>query len=187
MRDATGFDGVKPSQEAASLVRFAGLVLDLDACMLARESGEAIPLTRGEFAAAEASLSRALSVAPDSAGGHFFLSLVKSFSNRPEQALAEAERALELAPNMPQALSAKAAAKLFLGYAEEAIECHLKALRLSPRDPGAHAWMYGIGAAELHLGDYEDAAKWLNQSIVANPNFSIAISLSPPLWVSLDE
>ncbi len=30
-------------------VRFAGLVLDLDACTLARESGEAIPLTRGEF------------------------------------------------------------------------------------------------------------------------------------------
>jgi DNA-binding response OmpR family regulator len=31
-------------------LRFAGLVLDLDACTLARESGEAIPLTRGEFA-----------------------------------------------------------------------------------------------------------------------------------------
>ena len=35
-------------------------------------------------------------------------------------------------------------------------------------------WMYGIGAAKLHLGDYEDAAKWLNQSVVANPNFPMA-------------
>ena len=42
-------DGVKPSNEARPL-RFAGLVLDLGACALARESGEAIPLTRGEFA-----------------------------------------------------------------------------------------------------------------------------------------
>ena len=50
MRDATGFDGVKPSREAASPVRFAGLVLDLDACTLARESGDAIPLARSEFA-----------------------------------------------------------------------------------------------------------------------------------------
>jgi adenylate cyclase len=47
MRDVPEFDGLKlPS----SPVRFAGLVLDLDACTLARESGEAIPLTRGEFA-----------------------------------------------------------------------------------------------------------------------------------------
>ena len=50
MRDAQGFDAVNPAREAASGVRFAGFLLDLDACLLARESGEAIPLTRGEFA-----------------------------------------------------------------------------------------------------------------------------------------
>ena len=38
-----------PLGEAMSPVRFAGLVFDLGACTLARESGEAIPLTRGEF------------------------------------------------------------------------------------------------------------------------------------------
>ena len=38
-----------PSGQAMSPVRFAGLVFDLSACRLARESGEAIPLTRGEF------------------------------------------------------------------------------------------------------------------------------------------
>ena len=50
MRDTTGFDGVKPSREPASAVRFAGLVLNFDACLLARESGDLIALTRGEFA-----------------------------------------------------------------------------------------------------------------------------------------
>jgi TolB-like protein/DNA-binding winged helix-turn-helix (wHTH) protein len=50
MRDASGSHGVEPSRDAASVMRFAGLVHDLDACTLARDSGEAIPLTRGEFA-----------------------------------------------------------------------------------------------------------------------------------------
>ena len=38
-----------PSGKAMSPVRFAGLVFDLGACTLARELGEAIRLTRGEF------------------------------------------------------------------------------------------------------------------------------------------
>jgi DNA-binding winged helix-turn-helix (wHTH) protein len=38
-----------PSGEAMAPVCFAGLVFDLSACTLARESGEAIALTRGEF------------------------------------------------------------------------------------------------------------------------------------------
>ena len=50
MRGIAGFDDAKPSRELASVVRFAGLVLNFDACLLARESGDPIPLTRGEFA-----------------------------------------------------------------------------------------------------------------------------------------
>ncbi len=50
MRDEPESDKIKSPREAAHLMRFAGLVLDLDAFTLARESGEAIPLTRGEFA-----------------------------------------------------------------------------------------------------------------------------------------
>jgi TolB-like protein/class 3 adenylate cyclase len=126
------------------------------------------------LAAAEASLLKALSVAPDSARAHLWLSLVKSSSNRADQGLAEAERALELDRNLALALVAKATAKLFAGFAEEAVECHLQALRLSPRDPYAHGGMAGIGAAKLHLGDYEGAAKWLSQSVAANPNYSMA-------------
>jgi DNA-binding response OmpR family regulator len=50
MRDTAGFDSVNPSREPASVVRFAGLVLNFEACLLARESGDPISLTRGEFA-----------------------------------------------------------------------------------------------------------------------------------------
>jgi class 3 adenylate cyclase/tetratricopeptide (TPR) repeat protein len=52
MRDpeAADVNGAMPSSEATGPILFAGLVLDLNACTLARESGEAIQLTRGEFA-----------------------------------------------------------------------------------------------------------------------------------------
>ena len=41
--------GTSPQDEARGAFAFAGLVLDLDACTLKRESGAAIALTRGEF------------------------------------------------------------------------------------------------------------------------------------------
>jgi TolB-like protein/DNA-binding winged helix-turn-helix (wHTH) protein len=47
-QERVGADAPPPGK-AMSPVRFAGLVFDLGACRLARESGEAIPLTRGEF------------------------------------------------------------------------------------------------------------------------------------------
>jgi TolB-like protein/DNA-binding winged helix-turn-helix (wHTH) protein len=47
MRDGPGFHGVEP---AAPPLRFAGLVLDLEGSRLTRDSGEVIPLTRGELA-----------------------------------------------------------------------------------------------------------------------------------------
>ena len=37
------------SHERTAIIRFSGLVLDLDACRLTRETGEAVELTRGEF------------------------------------------------------------------------------------------------------------------------------------------
>ncbi len=51
-------EGIKLSSEARSPVRFAGLVLDLDACTLAHEFGEPIALTRGEFALLRVFVSR---------------------------------------------------------------------------------------------------------------------------------
>ena len=48
--DAASKPGTSPQDEARGAFAFAGLVFDLDACTLKRESGEAIALTRGEFA-----------------------------------------------------------------------------------------------------------------------------------------
>jgi two-component system, OmpR family, response regulator len=48
--DAPRKAGTSPQDEARGAFAFAGLVFDLDACTRKRESGEAIALTRGEFA-----------------------------------------------------------------------------------------------------------------------------------------
>jgi TolB-like protein len=52
MRDWEAIDiaGVALASERQGPVGFAGLVLDLDACMLSRDTGETVPLTRGEMA-----------------------------------------------------------------------------------------------------------------------------------------
>ena len=50
LADAARNAGKSPQEEGRGAFGFAGLVLDLDACTLNRESGEAIALTRGEFA-----------------------------------------------------------------------------------------------------------------------------------------
>jgi TolB-like protein/DNA-binding winged helix-turn-helix (wHTH) protein/tetratricopeptide (TPR) repeat protein len=52
MRDVprSGDNAGAKIQQSMGAVRFAGLILDLDACSLVRDSGETIPLTRGEFA-----------------------------------------------------------------------------------------------------------------------------------------
>jgi DNA-binding winged helix-turn-helix (wHTH) protein len=55
MRDAAGSPPVEPSRQA---VRFADLILDIEGCRLTRDSGEAIPLTRGELALLRMFVSR---------------------------------------------------------------------------------------------------------------------------------
>jgi TolB-like protein/DNA-binding winged helix-turn-helix (wHTH) protein len=51
-------EGRTLSGEGKAPVRFAGLILDLDACTLARESGKTIALTHGEFALLRVFVSR---------------------------------------------------------------------------------------------------------------------------------
>ena len=56
MRD--GSHSLEPSPEAAPALHFAGLILDIEACRLTRDSGEAIPITRGELALLRMFVSR---------------------------------------------------------------------------------------------------------------------------------
>ena len=143
-----------------------------------------------QFAAAEASLTRALSHAPNHARAHSVLGLVQAFTNRAVQGIAECERALALDRNLVDAHAFIGLAKFFLGRSEET-EAHIhEALRLSPRDNNAYRWLMYVGLAKLFLGADKEAVAWLRRSIEANrnhpaPHWFLAAALSQ--LGSLDE
>jgi TolB-like protein len=124
--------------------------------------------------AAQASVSKALFLAPNHPPGHFVLGLVQSFTNRAAQGIANYERALALDRNMASAHANIGIAKFFLGRGEE-IEAHMdQALRLSPRDTHMYIWLMFVGEAKFWHGNDAEAMVWLRRSLQANPNYHLA-------------
>ena len=67
----------------------------------------------GVLARAEATLTKALSLAPNNADAHFFMGLILNYTNRAAQGIPEFERALALDPNAAAAHAMIAQATLF--------------------------------------------------------------------------
>jgi tetratricopeptide (TPR) repeat protein len=134
------------------------------------------------LAAAEATLTQALSIAPDHALAHLAMGGLQIHTKRAAQGVAECERALALDRNLAFAHANIGIAKNFLGRAEEA-EAHVnEALRLSPRDSFSHIWMHTAGTAKLLLGSDEEAVAWLRRAIDTNRNHPMAhLSLAAAL------
>ncbi len=122
------------------------------------------------LAAAEAMLTKALSLAPNNAWAHYWMGLVQIATNRGAQGTAECERALALNPNLAAAHAAIGLAKLVNGHAEETESYAIDALRVSPRDTLAHIWIAYIAGAKLYLGAVEEAVALFRRSIEMNPN-----------------
>jgi TolB-like protein len=128
---------------------------------------------RTRLAAAERTLTRALSLVPEHALAHLQMGIVQIFTNRAAQGIAECERALALDRNLAFAHGFIGYAKYFIGQGEET-EAHIQnAIRLSPRDTSAHIWIAAPGYAKLSLGADEEAVSWLQRSIDANRNFPL--------------
>ena len=126
------------------------------------------------FAAAEAKLTKALSLIPDHALGHLWLGLVDIFTKRAAAGIGECERALQLDRNLASAHADIGLGKIFIGRAEET-EAHIaEALRLSPRDTLTYVWMSHAGSARNALGGYEQAIPWFQRAIEANRNYPFA-------------
>ena len=123
------------------------------------------------FLAAEAKVTKALSLVPDDARGHMTLGLVYIYAKRAAQGIAECEHALALDRNLASAHSTIGMGKIYIGRPEET-EAHIsEALRLSPRDTMAYSWMTTVGIAKNHLGLYDQAVPWCRRAIEANRNF----------------
>ncbi|HLW92547.1 MAG TPA: adenylate/guanylate cyclase domain-containing protein [Roseiarcus sp.] len=125
------------------------------------------------LAAAEATLTEALSLKPDHAQAHLHLGNVYGFTNRAEQGIAECERALALNRNLAAGHSTIGWIKFVIGRGEET-EGHVReALRLSPFDASAYMWMACVGFSKTLVGDDEEAVIWLRRSIEANRTYAL--------------
>ena len=136
-----------------------------------------------QLAAAEAALTKALSLAPQHAFAHQCLGYVQIQTNRALQGIAECERALALDRNLAGAHAMIGFAKFLIGRGEET-EAHVQeALRLSPRDTFAYTWMIWAGTAKLFLGSDEEAVTRFRRALEINRNspvmhFSLAAALA---------
>jgi tetratricopeptide (TPR) repeat protein len=126
------------------------------------------------LAAAEAALTKALSLDSEHALAHLYMGYVHIYTNRGTQGIAEFERALALDRNLALAHGWIGLAKYFIGRGEESEGHVLEALRLSPRDPQVYQWMIVAGGTKLALGRDEEAVVQLRQSIEVNRNFPLS-------------
>jgi TolB-like protein/class 3 adenylate cyclase len=142
------------------------------------------------LAAAETTVVKALSHAPNHAFAHLILGAVQSSTNRPAQGVAECERALALDRNLADAHGEIGIAKLFMGRGAET-EAHInEAIRLSPRDIFAFRWLLMVGFAKLQLTADAEAVGWFRSSIQASRNYPIAhfgLAAALALSSSLDQ
>jgi TolB-like protein len=100
------------------------------------------------LAAAEATLIKALSLAPQHATAHALLGVAQIATNRAARGIAACEQALALDRNLAYAHACIGIGKTYIGRAAET-EAHIhEALRLSPRDIGAYWWMMFLGNAK---------------------------------------
>src|SRR5262249_56072455 len=84
------------------------------------------------LAAAEATLNKVLSQAPQHARAHMLIGIVYSLTNRVARGIAECERAIALDRNLADAHATIGWAKFLLGRSEETEGHILEAFRLSP-------------------------------------------------------
>jgi len=125
-------------------------------------------------AAAEATLTKVLSLAPNHACAHLFLGLVQMSTRRAAQGIAECEQALALDRNLAIAHGFIGYGKFLLGRGAET-EPHInEAFRLSPRDSFANRWMVWVGLAKAQLNDDTEAVAWMRRGLEVNRNFSVA-------------
>jgi TolB-like protein/uncharacterized protein YqcC (DUF446 family) len=124
--------------------------------------------------AAETTLTKVLSLAPNDAEAHFALGGVQITTKRMARGIAECEHALALNRNLAGAHAVIGYAKFLLGRGAET-EAHInEALRLSPRDTMAHRWMVWVGLAKAQLGVDAEAVLWMRRGLDANRNFALA-------------
>jgi TolB-like protein len=101
------------------------------------------------------------------------------FSGDHNAAAAASERALVLNPNAALAWTFRGWVHLYLDESDPAIVAFERALRLSPLDPLGWYIKGGLARAHLTAGRYEEAMRWVDQTILELPRWT------PALWMKV--
>jgi TolB-like protein len=128
----------------------------------------------GQIRAAEAAVTKALALAPDSADAHVTYGTVLYAMCAPERALREFQLAIGLDGNLAVAHAYLGLMKFFLGRAGDTRAHVEQAMRLSPRDPLLFRWHLFIGLADIYLGRVVHALGSLRKSVEINPNWGLS-------------
>lgn len=118
-----------------------------------------------DLAAAETAVAQALALDPHHFVAHHVRGFVLRLKRRSQAAHDAFQTAVALNPNFASGYAQLGATALELGRPEETVPAVERAIRLSPRDPNLGPWLAIAGQAELHLGDYDEAASWLARAI----------------------
>jgi tetratricopeptide (TPR) repeat protein len=149
-----------------AMVGLAAVDLNLGAAVMTDDRS-------ARLAAAETTITKVLSLAPNYALAHLAWGVVQIFTKRAARGIAECQQALALNRNLAEAHALIGLAKYFLGRGAET-EPHInEAFRLSPRDTFAPRWMLYVGLAKVQLGADVEAVSWMRRGLDANRNHSL--------------
>ncbi len=128
----------------------------------------------GQIRAAEAAVTKALNLAPDSAQTHLTCGIVLYAMRAADRALREFEFALRLDNRLAAAHAYLGLMKVFLGRPGETRAHVAEAMRLSPRDPLLFLWHFYIGVADIQRGRVVQPLESLRKSVEINPNWGLS-------------
>ena len=146
----------------------------------------AINRMKRDFAAAEASYQRAITLSPNYATTyHFFANMMRDVFHKPEEALALHRKAAELDP-----LSAGITKNIgndleILGQFDEALERYRKSIEIDS-DYADGYWNIGLHAWTVS-GHLDDAVNWFEKSIALNPGNTGSYSRIAHVYLDLGD
>src|SRR5713101_5218669 len=131
-----------------------------------------LDLTKRRYDQAISEGQRAVTLAPNSSFGYFWLARILISSGRPMEALVAAEKGVRLNPRHPgYRLIVVAGAYMYMGRFEEARSTFEQALVTQPNDPAMHMW---LAVVDVELGRNDDARAEAAEVLRLSPHYSLA-------------
>jgi adenylate cyclase len=131
-----------------------------------------LDLTKRRYDQAISEGQRAVTLAPNSSFGYFWLARILISSGRPMEALVAAEKGVRLNPRHPgYCLIVVAGAYMYMGRFEEARFTFEQALVTQPNDPAMHMW---LAVVDVELGRTDDARAEAAEVLRLSPHYSLA-------------